>query len=123
MKNYEKKTFLQIFLGYFLSVTVLILLLGALYFEQQKFYVMQKTAMSMHRYLIKLKQSNFTYTQEGYSYDIVQDAKAKKQLPKKEGKFYTKTFVNKLVIKIDANIVDSELLNIKIFTIILQRSV
>lgn len=120
MKNYEKKSFIQIFLGYFISVTIFILLLGFLYFNQQKTFIMQKTAMNMHQYLMKLKQSNFEYTKVGYSYTPVQHIKVKRQLPQKEGKFYTKAFSNIFIIKIDASIVDLELTNLKWFTIMLQ---
>lgn len=120
MKNYEKKAFLQIFLGYFISVTVFILLLGYLYFNQQKIFLMQKTAMNMHQYIAKLKQSNFTYTKKGYSYKYIENEKVKKQLPQKKGDFYYKAFSRNFIVYIKSHIVDDELKNIKSFTIILQ---
>ncbi len=120
MKNYERKSFIQIFLGYFISVTLFVLLLGFLYFNQQKTYLLQTTAMNMHQYLVTLQQSNFSYQKVGYSYKKVNNAIIKKQLPQKEGNFYIKAFSKKYIIQIDAKIVDIELSNIKLFTIILQ---
>ncbi len=120
MKNYEKKSFLQIFLGYFISVTIFILLLGFLYFEQQKVFIIQKTAMNMHQYVMKLKQSNFNYKQVGYSYSVVKNATIKKQLPQKKGDVYYKALSRNLIINIDAKIVDEELKDLQIFTIFLQ---
>ncbi|MCK5110062.1 MAG: HAMP domain-containing histidine kinase [Arcobacteraceae bacterium] len=120
MKNYEKKSFIQIFLGYFISVTIFILLLGFLYFNQQKTFLMQKTAMNMHQYLTIVKQSNFSYIQDGFSYEAVKNAKVKKQLPQKEGNVYFKAFSNHFIVKIDASIVDKELQEIQNFTILLQ---
>ncbi|MCK5293221.1 MAG: HAMP domain-containing histidine kinase [Arcobacteraceae bacterium] len=120
MKNYEKKSFIQIFLGYFVSVAMFILLLGYLYFQQQQTFLMQKIAMNMHQYLMKLKQSQFKYKQDGFSYEATFNSKLKKQLPQKDGDIYYKAFSKRHIIKIDASIVDNELKKIKYFTIILQ---
>ena len=120
MKNYEKKAFLQIFFGYFVSITIFILLLGMLYFNQQKTYVMQKMAMNMHQYLLKLKQSNFQYTKDGYSYKLVQKVEVKKQLPHKTGDYYSKAFSSEIIILLKSKIVDDELQEIRNFTIMLQ---
>jgi len=120
LKNYEKKSFLQIFFGYFISVTIFILLLGFLYFKQHKTFIMQKTAMNMHQYLTSLKQSDFKYKKAGYSYEIVDNAIVKKQLPQKKANIYYKAFSKIFIIKIDANIVDKEIKSLKLFTIVLQ---
>ena len=120
MRNYEKKSFIQIFLGYFISVTVFVVLLGFLYFNQQKTFIMQKTAMNMHQYLTLLRQSDFKYKQDGYSYDIDENVKIKRQLPKKIDNFYIKAFSKPHIVKIEAIIVDTQLKKIKNFTIILQ---
>jgi len=120
LRNYEKRAFIQIFLGYFISVAIFILLLGFLYFEQQKVYVIQKTAMGMHEYLMKLKQADFEYTQENYSYEIINDGRVKKQLPQKKGDVYVKVFSKIIMVKADSEMIDEELNDIKIFTILLQ---
>ena len=120
MKNYEKKSFIQIFSGYFISVTIFILVLGFLYFKQQYSFILQKTAMNMHQYLVTLKQSNFTHTKDGYSYKKVRNAKIEKQLPQKKDNIYFKAFSQKYVVYIDAKIVDDKLSSIKSFTIVLQ---
>ena len=120
MKGYEKKSFIQIFLGYFISITIFILLLGFLYFNQQKTFLMQKTAMNMHQYLFKLQQSGFRYTQEGYTYKKTNNAIVKKQLPQKQNQYYIKTFSNKFTVKLESYIVDTKLKKLKYFTILLQ---
>ena len=120
MRNYEKKSFIQIFLGYFISITIFVLLLGFLYFNQQKTFIMQKTAMNMHQYLTTLRQTNFTYEQEGYSYEIDENIKMKRQLPQKINNFYIKSFLKPYIVKIKATIVDEQLKSIKNFTILLQ---
>ena len=120
MKSYEKKSFIQIFLGYFISVTIFILLLGFLYYNQQKTFVLQKTAMSMHQYQFKLLQSNFKYKQTGYSYNKVNNAVIKQQLPKKQNNYYIKTFSNKFIIKVDASMIDTKLKKLQYFTMLLQ---
>jgi two-component system OmpR family sensor kinase len=116
LKNYEKKSFIGIFLGYFISVAIFILLLGFLYFEQQKSFIIQKTAMNMYQYMTKLKYSDFKFKQKGYSYNIDKTSHIKIHLPQKIGKFYIKTFSKHIVIKLDANIVDDEVRKLKNFT-------
>jgi len=120
LKQYEKKAFIQIFLGYFISVTIFILLLGFLYMQQQKNFILQKVAMSMHQYLLKVKHSRFQYTQKHFYVDRVFNAKVKKQLPKKDGNFYKKVFSPRIIVKVDAKLIDKELRDIKYFTIVLQ---
>jgi len=120
LKNYEKKSFLQIFFSFFISISIFVIILGYLYFEQQKTFIMQKTAMSMHQYLLKLKQSNFTYTKKNYSYKFVNNGKVKKQLPIKVGDYYVKVFSTKMMVKVDAILINKELDELRIFTIVLQ---
>ena len=120
MKNYEKKAFIQIFLGYFISVSIFVLLLGYLYLNQQKMFIMQKTAMNMHQYLLKLKQSGFTYEQDGYGYETINKIKLKQPLPLKRGDVYIKVFSKRYVVTISSLLVDKEIYDLKVFTIILQ---
>ena len=120
MKNYEKKAFVQIFLGYFISVSIFIILLGFLYYNQQKVFVMQKTAMNMHQYITEVKHSGFLYKKDGYSYTMVKRAKIIKQLPQRDHDVYFKAFSHKFIVKIDTSIVDKELDKIRLFTISLQ---
>jgi hypothetical protein len=120
LKTYEKSTFYKIFLGYFVSASIFILLLGFLYFQQHKNIILQKTAMNMHQYLLKLKDSDFIYKQNGFSYTKSNLSEVKKQLPIKKNNIYYKAFSNKYIINIDSNIVDVQINKLKIFTIILQ---
>lgn len=120
MKNYEKNAFYKIFLGYFISVTIFILLLGFLYFQQHRNIILQKTAMDMHQYLLQQKDKSFKYQQDGYSLSISDVSKVKKQLPKKDGNIYYKAFSNRYIVNIDAKIVDYKIQSLKRFTIILQ---
>jgi two-component system OmpR family sensor kinase len=116
LKNYEKKSFIGIFFGYFISVALFILLLGFLYFNQQKSFIIQKSAMNMYQYMTKLKYSNFKFKQKGYSYKIDKSSHIKIHLPQKIDKFYIKTFSKHIVIKLDAKIVDNEINKLKKFT-------
>ena len=119
-KNNHKKAFIQIFLGYFISVNIFVLILGFLYFNQQKVFVLQNTAMQMHQYFSKLKQSNFLHKQYGYSFEFSKNNIIKKQLPKKQNNYYYKVFKKGIIIKIDSNIIDKKIYKIKVFTIFLQ---
>jgi two-component system OmpR family sensor kinase len=120
LKNYERSSFYKIFLAYFISVAIFILLLGFLYFQQHKNIILQQTAMNMHQYLLKLKETNFEYKQDGYSFTKLKLKKVAKQLPKKKNNIYYKAFSNKYVINVDAKIVDEKILQLKYFTIMLQ---
>ena len=111
---------MQIFLGYFISVSIFVVILGYLYFQQQHTFIMQKYAMNMHQYILKQKQSNFTYKQEHYSFEFVNNGIVKRQLPVKKGNYYIKVFSKKMMIKIESNLIDEELKRLKIFTIMLQ---
>ena len=122
MRKYEKQSFIKIFFGYFISVSIFILLLGYLYYQQQKVHILQKTASNMHQYILTQRQSKFTYEQEGYRFDLLDYISIKHELPIKEDDEYYKAFTNSVVVYIDAKIVDDELYNLKFFTIILQIS-
>jgi two-component system OmpR family sensor kinase len=122
VNRYEKQSFIKIFLGYFISVAIFIIILGYLYFSQQKVFILQKVAMNMHQYILNLKQTNFEYTQDGYSFDMVDFTIVKRQLPIKKGNVYYKAFTHSLIVFVDAHIVDKELSELKRFTIILQIS-
>ena len=120
MKNYEKKSFIQIFLGYFISVSIFVVILGYSYFEQQHSLIMQKYAMNMHQYILKQKQADFTYIKKYYHFEFTNNAIVKKQMPVKIGNYYIKVFSKQLIIKIDAKIIDDDLRDLKLFTIMLQ---
>jgi len=120
MNNYQKQSFLKIFLGYFISVGIFIVILGYLYFIQQKTFILQNTAMQMHQYILKLKETKFTYEKISYDYEIVDYIKVKKQLPIKDNDVYYKAFTNNLVIYVDSYIVDNQIKKLKIYVILLQ---
>ena len=117
MNNYQKQAFIKIFLGYFISVGIFVLLLGYLYFKQHHTIIMQNTAMQMHQYILKQKESNFSYEKSGYSYDMVEFIKVKRQLPIKDEDVYYKAFTNNLVIYIDAPLVDNQIKKLKTYVI------
>ena len=118
--KYEKKSFLNFFLGYFISVSVFILLLGYLYFAQQKVFVLQQTAMNMHHYFMGLMSSNLSFTKGGYSYEKYGGIKRNNQLPQKDNFHYIKSFRNGILIKIDKKIVDDKLNSLIKLTISVQ---
>jgi len=120
MNKYEKKSFIQIFLGYFISVAIFVLILGYLYFIQHKTFIMQQTAMNMHQFILKLKETNFNYEKIGYSFDMVDYIKVKVALPIKDDDVYYKAFTNNLVIYVDSNIVDSQIKKLKDYVITFQ---
>ena len=92
MNKYKKKALLKFTLIYFLSTSIFIIVLGYLYFSQQKNLILQKYALRMHHYVITLKQTNFKYKQDNYSYKLIDDMKVKYQLPIKENDLYVKVF-------------------------------
>ncbi len=120
MTKYEKKSFIKIFLGYFISVAIFVLILGYLYFKQHQTIILQNTAMQMHQYILKLRQSNFKYNKIGYNYEIVDFIKVKKTLPIRDKDVFYKAFTNNLVIKVDANIVDKQISKLKTYVIVAQ---
>jgi len=120
MTKYEKKSFIKIFLGYFISVAIFVLILGYLYFKQHQTIILQNTAMQMHQYILKLRQSSFKYNKIGYNYEIVDFIKVKKTLPIRDKDVFYKAFTNNLVIKVDANIVDKQIAKLKTYVIVAQ---
>jgi len=114
VKNYEQRSLIKFFLTYFLTVAIFIVGLGYFYFQQQRTIILQDLAMNMHQYIVKLKQSQFNYTQEHYSYEFLPNSKVRKQLPKKIDDKYTKVFPilkQKMFLKIsvDAKAIDDKL--------------
>ena len=125
MNKYEKTSLIKFISIYFFSTTFFIVLLGYLYFSQQKNHILQKYTMKMHEYTIHLKQTSFTYTQDGYSFTIDIKDQFPYSLATKEKDYYTKSFpINKgrlyITVHVKASIVDSELDSVKYFTILLQ---
>ncbi|MEA3383380.1 MAG: HAMP domain-containing sensor histidine kinase [Campylobacterota bacterium] len=125
MKNYEKYALIKFTSIYFFSIAIFIISLGYLYHEQQKNTILQNYTMKMHQYVMKLKQSNFTYVEDGYSFKIVDKNYFKYQLITKENNKYKKTFpsyksLQFIVVFFDTEKIDASLLEIKTFTIILQ---
>lgn len=125
MKNYEKHALLKFTLIYFLSTALFILAIGFFYFQQQKNITLQKHTMKMHQYVMKLKQSNFTHTQKGYSFKIVDKNNFKYKLASKSNDTYKKTFpiykgIQFVLVSTQSYIIDDELDDIKYFTIVSQ---
>lgn len=118
--KYERKSFLHIFLWYLVSVTAFILLLGYLYVMQQKVFILQTTAIKMHSFLMQLHQSNFTFKQDGFSYEIAKHSTSKMKLPYKENSFYVKVFNKMNIVKVDSKIVDEKINKLITFTISMQ---
>ena len=127
MKNYEKKALIKFTFIYFISTAILVIVLGFLYFGQQKNQILQQYTMKMHEYGMKLKQTKFKYKQDGYSYEITNASFFQYKLAFKDDKYYKKSFPMRkgkqfLFVKVDSNIVDDKLNEVKKFTIILQLS-
>ena len=125
MKKYEKQSLLKFTFIYFFSIALLILVVGFLYFWQQKQFIMKKTVMQMYQYSAMLSQTDFQYTEDGLSYDLEQKEKVEFEIPIKKDGFYIKAFplqnYNKLVtIKIDAKPIDKEIFDLKVFTLMVQ---
>lgn len=125
MKRYEKQSLFKFIFIYFFSIAILILVVGFLYFWQQKHFIMKNTVMQMYQYSALLSQTNFQYTAKGLSYDLEQNIKVEFEIPIKRGDFYIKAFplqnYNKLVtIKMDAKAVDKEIFELKVFTLVIQ---
>ena len=122
MNNYEKKSLIKFTLIYFLSTAIFILILGYIYYGQQKTFILQKNALKMHEYIITQKQTNFNHSQKFYSFERIKKDIVKYQLPIKENQYYIKVFPSvidkyNILVKIDADIIDSEIKNAKQFII------
>ncbi len=114
MKNYEKRSLIKFFLTYFLTIAIFIVGLGYFYFQQQRTIILQDLAMNMHQYIVKLKQNEFNYIQDNYSYEFLSNVNVKKQLPVKVNNQYIKVFPilkHKMFVKIsvDAKSIDAKL--------------
>lgn len=125
MKNYEKKALIKFTAIYFFLVVTLVLILGFLYFWQQKQQIMKQTVMQMLQYSQIVVKTNFNYFQEGYSYELKSNAIIIFDIPKKEDNFYVKIFPISqkkgfIEIKTLAEPIDNEIYKIKRFTIVLQ---
>ena len=125
MKKYEKTSLIKFTSIYFFSTAFFVILLGYLYYGQQKNQILQKYTMMMHDYSMQLKQTAFRYKKDGYSYDIEDNNRFIYQLATKEGDYYKKSFpvlkgMQSIVVSIDAKIIKKELSDVKLFTIILQ---
>jgi len=125
LKNYEKRVLFKFTAIYFLSIAFFILLLGFLYFLQQKNIIIQKYTMSMSQYVLKLKQSSFTHIQNGYSFEIVESNKFKNKLALKENNVYKKVFpMHKgeqfVLVSVNSEIIDKELKEMKLIIIVSQ---
>ena len=127
MKNYEKTSLIKFTSIYFFSTAFFIILLGYLYYGQQKNQILQKYTMHMHEYLMQLKQTAFRYKKDGYSYVVEDENRFIYQLATKEGKYYKKSFPilkgkKSIVINVNSELIKKELDNVKLFTIMLQIS-
>lgn len=125
MKKYEKNSLIKFTSIYFLSTAIFILIFGYLYFSQQKTNILQNNAMKMRQYVMSLKQTSFNYKEEGYSFEIGEKVDLKFQLPIKKDNYYYKIFPiamgeNHILVKQDANIIDTEIINIRKYVITIQ---
>lgn len=125
MNKYNKKALIKFTLIYFLSTAFFILILGYLYFVQQKTLILQRYALSMHQYIVTQKQTNYTHIKEGYSYKFIPTVEIRYELPSKKDGFYTKIFPrinnkNNILIRVQANIIDNEIQKAKQLIILWQ---
>ena len=122
MNKYKKKAILKFTLIYFLSTAIFILVLGYLYFTQQKTLILQKYALRMHHYVITLKQTNFEFKEDNYSYKLIDDQIVKYQLPIKKDDLYIKVFPRlkgekNIQASISSKLIDDDIRSIKNFVI------
>ena len=125
MKKYEKTSLIKFTFIYFFSTAFFVILLGFLYYTQQENQILQKYTMKMHDYSMQLQQTAFRYTKDGYSYDIEDKNRFIYQLATKEGDYYKKSFPlfkgkQSIVISVESIIIEKELYDVKLFTIMLQ---
>ncbi len=71
MVNYEKRAFWKFFSIYFISVALLILVAGRLYYKQQMQTHISHEQFSIIWYARMLKMSGLSYEKDGFSYSIV----------------------------------------------------
>ena len=106
--KFYKSAFYKIFLSYFISTLLFILLSTYLYIKKQKLAIFQETSMNMYIYYLKLKESSFKYEKEGYSYKITLCATVTNKLPILDlsGEYYTKVFSSFYQINIEKQIIN-----------------
>lgn len=127
MKNYEKKALIKFTLIYFILVASLVLILGFLYFWQQKHLIMKKSVMQMLQYAEVLVKTEFNYAQEGFSYELKKNQKIVFDIPIKQNGVYTKVFPISqkegfIEVSTDAKPIDEEILKVKQLTITIQTA-
>lgn len=83
-------------------------------------FIIQKTAMKMHTYMMKLYESNFAYKKSGFSYETTKNAFVDRKIPQKINSLYVKSFHKGILIKVRSEIIDDKIKNIKIWTIFIQ---
>lgn len=125
MKNYEKKALIKFTSIYFFLVASLVLVLGFLYFWQQKHLIMKKSVTQMVQYSQVLVKTNFNYSQDGFDYELKKNQKIVFDIPTKEDKFYIKVFPISqqegfIKVRVLAKPIDEEISKVKTFTISLQ---
>ena len=125
MKNHEKQSLIKFTLIYFFSIAVFIIILGFLYFWQQKHLIMKKTVMEMFQYSQLVVKTNFEHTHEGFTYSLEKNQKIAFEVAKKENEYYVKAFpISKkegfILVKTIAKPIDKEIEKLKMFTISIQ---
>lgn len=125
MKNHEKTSLIKFTLIYFLTTAIFVIVLGYLYFYQQKHLTLKQTATHMFQYSELLAKTNFQHEEAGFTYHFEQNQKVAFEFPKKIGTHYIKAFPiakkeGYIVVYRDAKDVDNEIYKIKVFTISLQ---
>jgi two-component system OmpR family sensor kinase len=125
VKKFEKKVLFKFTFIYFLSIAFFVVVIGYLYFNQQKTFIIQKNTMQMHNFLIKLKQSHFTYQDQNYQAKKCKKDSLKYKLASKNGLYYEKAFPLKMgqeciLVKLKSSVVDNEIEKLKRFVILFQ---
>jgi two-component system OmpR family sensor kinase len=69
---------------------------------------------------MSLRQSNFNFKKDGYSYEFTTKNITRMKLPQNIGSFYVKVFYQKIMVKIDEKIIHNEIKKIILFTISIQ---
>lgn len=125
MKNHEKSSLIKFTLIYFLTTGFFVIVLGYLYFYQQKHLILKQTATDMFQYSELLAKTDFQHLQKGFSYSLEKNQKVAFEFPQKIGKDYVKAFPiakkeGYIVIYKNAKEIDDAIDKVKVFTISLQ---
>ena len=125
MKNHEKSSLIKFTLIYFLTTGMFVVVLGYLYFYQQKHLILKQTATDMFQYSELLAKTDFKHPQEGFSYSLEKNQKVAFEFPQKIGKDYVKAFPTAkkegyIVVYREAKDIDAEIYKVKILTVSLQ---